>query len=146
MLRELLRLVGVDLDRKLAEILAQVEEFKTRTTHQVTEQVKETTLMVGFAFVGAVAALATFIIVLVALHRWVDMHKGPLAALTAVAVVLALLAAVMFALAFGRRNRKPASAVMDRRLATPPPPSPRPPQSTSTLLSAALPSLPQNAL
>ena len=146
MLREVLRLLGVDLDRKLAEILAQVEEFKTRTTHQVTEQVKETSLMVGFTFVGAVAAIATFIIVLVALHRWVEMYKGPLAALTAVGVVLALLAAVMFALAFGRRNRKPASAVMDRRLATPPPPpSPPPPQSMSAVLSAALPSLPQNA-
>ena len=69
MLREVLRLLGVDLDHKLAQIRAQLEEFKARTTHQLTEQVKATGLMVGFAFVGAVAAIATFVIVLVALYR-----------------------------------------------------------------------------
>ena len=77
-----MHLLGVDLDHKLAEIRARVEEFRARTTHQVTEQVKATGLMVGFAFVGAIA-------------RWVYMYKGPFAALTAVGVVLALLAAVM---------------------------------------------------
>jgi hypothetical protein len=145
MLREVLRLLGVDLDHKLAEIRAQVEEFKARTTRQVTEQVKATGLMVGFAFVGAVAAIATFIIVLVALYRWVDMYKGPFAALAAVGAVMALLAAAMFMLAFGRRARKPTSAVVDRRPAASSPPLPPPPQPMSTLLSAALPSLPPNA-
>jgi hypothetical protein len=90
MLREVLRLLGVDLDHKLAEIRAQVEEFKARTTRQITEQVKATGLIVGFAFVGAVAAIATFIIVLAALYRWVDMYKGPFAALAAVGAVMAL--------------------------------------------------------
>jgi hypothetical protein len=146
MLREVLHLLGVDLDRKLAEIRAQVEEFKARATHQVTEQVKATGLMVGFAFVGAIAAIATFIIVLVALYRWVDMYKGPFAALAAVGAVMALLATAMFVLAFGRRNRTPASAVVDRRsAASSPPPPPPAPQPMSTLLTAALPSLPPNA-
>jgi hypothetical protein len=145
MLREVLRLLGVDLDRKAAEVRAQVEEFRARTTHQITEQVKETGLMVGFALVGTIAAIATFIIVLVALYRWVDMYKGPFVALTAVGVVMALLAAVMFALAFGRRSRKPASAVVERRVEASPPPSPPPPQPVSGVLSAAVPSLPPNA-
>jgi hypothetical protein len=145
MLRLVLRLLGVDLDYKLAEIRAQVEEFKARTTHQVTEQVKATGLMVGFAFVGAVAAIATFIIVLVALYRWVELYKGPFAALTAVGVVLALLAAVMFVLAFGRSSRKPASAVVDRRPAVSAPPSPPTPQPMPAALSPALPPLSPNA-
>ena len=146
MLRLILRLLGVDLDYKIAEIRAQIEGFRARTTHQLAEQVKETGLMVAFAFVGAVAAIATFVIVLVALYRWVDLYKGPFAALTAVGVVTGLLAAVMFVLAFGRRSRKPASAVVDRRLASsPPPPSPPPPQPMSAVLSAAMPSLPPNA-
>src|SRR5262249_61134864 len=59
MLRSLLGLLGVDLDHKIAEIRAQIEDFKARTTYQLGEQVKETGLMVGFAFVGAVAAIAT---------------------------------------------------------------------------------------
>jgi hypothetical protein len=146
MVREVLRLLGVDLDRKFAEVRAQVEEFSARVTHQATEQVKETSLMVGFALTGTIAAIATFIIVLVALYRWVDMYKGPFAALTAVGVVMALLAVVMFVLAFGRRSRKPASAVVDRRLAaSPSPPSPPPPQPAPVAFSTALPSLPPNA-
>ena len=145
MLREVLRLLGVDLDRKFVEVRAQVEEFRARVTQQATEQVKETSLMVGFALTGTIAAIATFIIVLVALYRWVDMYKGPFAALTAVGVVMASLAAVMFVLAFGRRSRKPASAVVDRRPAVSPAPSPPTPQSMSAALPAALPPLPPNA-
>jgi hypothetical protein len=57
MLRLVLRLLGVDLDYKLAQIRVQLEEFKGRTTYQATEQVKATGLMVGFAFVGAVLPL-----------------------------------------------------------------------------------------
>jgi hypothetical protein len=82
----------------------------------------------------------------VALYRWVDMYKGPFAALAAVGAVMALLATAMFVLAFGRRNRTPASAVVDRRsAASSPPPPPPAPQPMSTLLTAALPSLPPNA-
>jgi len=145
MLRLVFRLLGVDLDHKLAEIRAQVEEFKARTTHRVTEQVKETGLMVGFAFVGAVAAIATFIIVLGALYRWVDIYQGPFAALATVGAVMASLSAAMFALAFGRRSRKPASAGVDRRPAIAPAPSPSAAQPLPFALSAALPPLRPNA-
>ncbi len=145
MLSEVLRLLRVDLDRKLAEIRTQAEEFRARTTRQLAEQVKETSLMIVFALVGAIAAIATFIVILVALYRWVDMYHGPFAALAAVGVVMALLAAVMFLLAFGRRSRKPAIVVVDRRPAVSPPPSPPPPQPISVALSAALPPPPANA-
>ena len=146
MLSEVLRLLRVDLDRKLAEIRTQAEEFRARTTRQLAEQVKETSLTIVFALVGAIAAIATFIVILVALYRWVDMYHGPFAALAVVGVVLALLAAVMFLLAFGRRSRKPAIVVVDRRPAvSPPQPAPPPPQPISVALSAALPPPPANA-
>jgi len=145
MLREALRLLGVDLEHKVAEIRAQVEGIRERTTRRVTEQVKETSLMVGFALVGGIAAIATFIIVLVALYRWVDIYKGPFAALTAVGVVMALLAAVMFMLASRRGNRKHLPGAPHLRSAPVPPPSPPPPQSAPIALSAVLPSRPLNA-
>jgi hypothetical protein len=141
MLQEGFRLLEVDLDQQLAQIRAHVEEFKARTTHQVAEQVKETSLTVGFALVGAIAAIAVFVIVLVALHRWVDMYQGPFAALGAVGAVMALLAAVMFMLAFGRRSRQPTSAIVDRPPVASPPPSPTPSRPMPAALSAALPSL-----
>jgi hypothetical protein len=110
MLPGVLRLLGVDLDRKLAQIRAQVEEFRVRITHQVTEQVKETSLMIRFTLVGAISAIATFIIVLMVLYRKAEMYKGPFAALAVVGVAMAFLASVIFLLAFGRGNRRPAAA------------------------------------
>jgi hypothetical protein len=145
MLPEVLRLLRVDLDRKIAEIRTQAEEFRAKTTRLVAEQVKETSLTIGFALIGATAAIATFIIILVALYRWVGMYHGPFAALGAVGVVLAMLAAVMFLLAFGRRGHKPAFLVVDRSPAVSPPPSPPPPQPIAVALSAALPPPPPNA-
>jgi len=145
MLRFILRLLGVDLDYKIAEIRAQIEGFRARTANQLSEQVKETGLMIGLAFVGTVAAIATLVIVLVALYRWVELYKGPFAALAAVGVVTGLLAVVMFALAFRRKPRKPTSAAADRHLAAIPESSVPPPRTGSAVLSAALPPLRSNA-
>jgi hypothetical protein len=141
MLQAVLRLLGVDLNQKLAEIRAQAGELSTRAISQVTEQVKETGLTVGFVLVGALATLATFILALAALYLWVDMHQGPFAALGAVGLVTALLAALMFALAFRRGRRKPASAPVHHHPAASPPPSP----SASAMLSATLPPPPAGA-
>jgi hypothetical protein len=138
MLPELMRLLGVDLNLKFAEIRAQAEDFRATTIRAVAGQVRETSLMVGFAVIGAIAALATLVIVLIALYRWVEMYHGPFAALAAMGVVMALLAGVMFMLAFARRGRKCASAAAHR----PPPPSPPPSQPA---LSAVPPSLPSGA-
>jgi hypothetical protein len=141
MLQVLLRLLGVDLNQKLAEIRGQFDELKRSAISQATEQAKETGLTVGFILLGAVAALFTFIIALAALYVWVDMHEGPLAALGAVGSVTALLAALMFALAFGRGRGRPAPAPVYRAPAASPPSSP----STPVLLSAVLPPPPPNA-
>ena len=101
--------------------------------------------MVGFAFVGAVAAIAIFVIVLVGLLRWVNLYKGLFAALTAVSTVTRLLAAVMFVLAFRRKPPNPTSSGIDRHTAAlpraPPVPLFRP---VPAALSAALPSLTWN--
>jgi hypothetical protein len=135
----------VDLDRKLSEVRAQLEEFRAKATGQITEQIKQTSLTIGFALVGSIAAVATFIIALVALYRWVDMYGGPFAALAAVGAVTAILAAGMFALAFGHRSRKPARIAVDRpRAAVRPSPSPLP-EAAPIVPSAALSPLPLNA-
>jgi len=146
MLQEVLRFLGVDLDRKLAEIRGQIAQFRARTIHQITEQIKATSLMVGFALIGAAASTATFIIILVALYRWVDLYEGPFAALAAVGAVTALLSLVMFLLAFRRRPLGPVSGVDNRQMAAAPPSRSTPPlQSMSVALSASLPPLPPNA-
>ena len=141
MLQALFRLLGVDLNRKLAEVRTHIDEIKTGAISQVTEQVKETGLTVGLLLIGAIAALLTLIVVLAALYLWVDTYQGPFVALAVVGVVTASLAALMFVLAFRRARRKPVAAPLYLNPAA----SPAPSASSPVLLSAALPPLPPNA-
>jgi hypothetical protein len=146
MLEPVLRLLRVDIEHKLADIRSQIEEFRARTTHQIAEQIKQTGLVVGFALVGTCATVATFIIALVGLYRWVDLYKGPFAALAAVGAVTALLAAVMFVLASRGKPPKTASRVArGGRLTAAPELSASQPRAGSAALSAAVPSPPPNA-
>jgi len=138
MLQALFRLLGVDLNRKLAEIRGQIDELKRSAISQATEQVKETGLTVGFILGGAIAALFTLIIALAALYVWVNMHEGPLVALGVVGLVTALLAALMFALAFLRGKRKLAPAPVYRVPAPSSPPA-------APILMSVLPPPPANA-
>ena len=137
MLQALLRLLGVDLDRKLAEVRGHIDELKRSAISQATEQIKETGLTVGLLLGGAIAALFTLIIALAALYVWIDMHEGPLVALAVIGVVTALLAAVLFVLALRRGKRRPAPAAVYRAPAASPPAAP--------LLMSALPPPPANA-
>jgi hypothetical protein len=144
MLQEVLRLLGADLNQKFAKIRADVEELQLRATRQLTGGIKEIGLVVGFAVVGAIAALSTFVIVLVGLYRWVEIHQGPFAALTVIGAAMAILSALMFVLAFGRGSRKAVSATVPLGATPSPPPGP-PPRPVPVSLSAALPPLPPNA-
>jgi hypothetical protein len=140
MLEALFRLLGVDLNRKLAEVRGQLEELKRNAISQATQQVKETGLTVGFILGGAIAALFTLIIALAALYVWVDMHEGPLVALAVIGLVTASLAAVLFVLALRRGKRRPAPAPVYRAPAPSPPASPSAP-----ILMSVLPPPPPNA-
>ena len=125
MLQAALRLLGVGLHQKLAEIRGQIGELKAEALSQIAEQAKETGLTLALFIVGAVAALLTFIVVLAALYLWVDMHEGPFAGLGAVGLVTALLGALMFALALRRGRRKPTAApvYLNPAASLPPPPA-----------------------
>jgi hypothetical protein len=142
MLQALFRLLGIDLSQKLAEVRGQIDELKRSAISEVTEQAKEFGITAGLLLGGAIAALFTFIIALVALYLWVDMHEGPLAACGAVGLVTALLAALMFVLALRRGKRRPTPApapVYRAPAASPPSPAVAP------VLMSVLPPPPPNA-
>ena len=140
MLQALFRLLGIELNQKLAEVRGQIDELKRSAISQATEQIKETGLTVGLLLGGAIAALFTLIIALAALYVWIDMHEGPLVAFAVIGLVTALLAALMFALAFLRRKRGAAPAAVYSAPAASPPASP-----TAPLLMSVLPPPPPNA-
>ena len=140
MLETLFRLVGIDLSQKIAEVRGQIDELKRSAIHQVTEQVKETGITAGFVLGGAIAALITVIVALAALYVWVDMHEGPLVALGVVGLVTALVAALMFGLAFLRGKRKPAPVAVYHA-----PAAALPSSAAAPLLLSVLPPPPPNA-
>jgi hypothetical protein len=141
MLRALLRLLGVDLNQKLAEIRDQISGLKRSAISQATRQAKKTGLTVGLALLGATAALFTFLISLAVLYVWVDMYEGPLVALAVLGLVTASLATLMFVLAFRRARRKPVAVPLSFNPAASASSSP----SEPAFLSAALPPPPPNA-
>ena len=141
MLRALSRVLGVNLDRKLAQLHGRFDELTTRAIAHATEQVKETGLTVGLLLIGAIATLLTLIVVLAALYLWVDTYHGPFVALAVVGAVTASLAALMFVLAYRRARRQPVPAPLYLNPAA----SPAPSASSPVLVSAALPPLPPNA-
>jgi amino acid transporter len=140
MLQALFRLLGVELNQKLAEVRGQLEEIKRSAISQATEQVKETGITVGLIVGGAIAALFTLIIALAALYVWIDMYEGPLVAFAVIGLVTALLAVLMFVLALRRGKRRPAHAPVYRAPATSAPASPSAP-----ILMSVLPPPPPNA-
>jgi len=140
MLRALSRVLGVNLDRKLAQLHGRFDELTTRAIAHATEQVKETGLTVGLLLIGAIATLLTLIVVLAALYLWVDTYHGPFVALAVVGAVTASLAALMFVLAYRRARRQPVAPLYLNPAA-----SPAPSASSPVLVSAALPPLPPNA-
>jgi Putative Actinobacterial Holin-X, holin superfamily III len=146
MLEALFRLLGVDLNRKLAEIRGHIDELKRSAISQATDQVKETGLTVGLILLGAIAALFTLVLALAALFVWVDMHEGPLAACGAVGLVTALLAGLMFVLALRRGKSRPTPAPVYRAPAALPPVSALPSVSpVAPILMSVLPPPPANA-
>jgi hypothetical protein len=105
MLATLLRLVGIDLQRQLAHLRAQAEDFKNRTTLEVQHKVADTSITIGIAFVGLFFVLLTVVVALVALYLWVDMQRGPFAALAAVGLATGIMAALTFAIVAARSPR-----------------------------------------
>ncbi len=85
MVATLLRLVGIDLKR-----LA-----------------RETAITIVLAMLGAFAALLALALGFVVLYLWLELKLGTFAALGILSGTLALLAVVLFAIAFLRGPRKP---------------------------------------
>ncbi len=106
MVATVLKLVGFDLQRQLARLKAQAEDFKDRTTDEIKHKAIDLGLMIGLAFAGLVFILLTVVAGLVALYLWVAMKNGPFVALGAVALTTTVLAALLFTIAAARGNSK----------------------------------------
>jgi hypothetical protein len=116
MLSTALRLVGVDLERQWLRLKAQAEDFKDRTTDEIKGKAIDAGLAVGFALAGLWFVILTVIAGLVALYLWVEVSRGPIVALGAVAGTTAVLAVVLFiaaAMRGGTKRKRPVKPVAE---------------------------------
>jgi ElaB/YqjD/DUF883 family membrane-anchored ribosome-binding protein len=118
MVGTLFQLVGIDLQRQLASLKSQAEEFKHRTTNEVKRQIAYASITIGIAFVGLVLGLLTVIAGLIALYLWVAMLHGPFAALAVVGCITAILAALLFTVVATRSRLTPSNRPLNNAAQT----------------------------
>jgi hypothetical protein len=95
------QLLRVDLQRRFLA-------FRDETIQSLKRQAVETGLLLGLVAGGALAALLTLLIGLLALFVAVEARNGPLIALGVVGAVTALMAVLLFGVAAARsRTKKP---------------------------------------
>lgn len=94
MLEHALRLIGIDLAAHVAELKARVDGFKTASIAEIKSHIVSLGISAALMVVGALFALMTTLIGLVALYRYIAIHYGPFAALGGLAATTGLLAII----------------------------------------------------
>ena len=95
MLGKLVDLVRADVDRQVAWV-------KT----EIGRQGRYAALTAGLVAAAALSALGAFVVGCIALYAWLEMRYGPFVALAALGGGFALLALILFVLAFARHRPK----------------------------------------
>jgi len=106
MVATVLKLVGFDLQRQLARLKAEAEDFKDRTTDDIKQKAVDAGLMIALAFTGLLFIVLAIVAGLIALYLYVEMKRGAFAGLGAVALTSAIIAAVMFIVAATRGKKR----------------------------------------
>jgi hypothetical protein len=143
MLGTVLSFLGVDLQQQANQVQARAEVFRDRTLDKTAWYVRHTSLIIGFAAMGAVMGMVTLAIALTALYRWVEINYGDMPALAATGVATAVIAGLMLMIALAVNNRRPAPTPMPVFATPAAPPAPRPTAAAAAShLSSLLPPLP----
>lgn len=142
MLATVLSFLGVDLQEQANQMQARAEVFRDRTLDKTAWYVRHTSLVIGFAAMGAVMGMVTLFIALAALYRWAEINYGEMPALAVTGVATAVIAGLMLMIALAVNNRRPAPTPMPVFATPAAPPAPRPTAAAASQLSSLLPPLP----
>jgi hypothetical protein len=108
MLDALLRILGADLQARIAHVKGHVEALKNQAKHEVRQEISRAITAAGLVFAAVIMFAGSCFIVLMALYIWVDIQHGPFAALATVGALTTVGAAVLSALAMVRMRRPEA--------------------------------------
>jgi ABC-type multidrug transport system fused ATPase/permease subunit len=101
MLFRILKLFGIDIPARIAELRIDLEERFDLAKDSVQQAAQTAAMMATLFFL---AALAAFGVGLIALYNWVSIHYGQFHGLAAIGGVLLLIAIITFAAALSKVN------------------------------------------
>jgi hypothetical protein len=104
MLFRILKLVGIDIPARMAEVRIDLEERFDLAKDSVQQAAQTAALVATLFFLASLAVLAAFAVSLIALYSWVSSNYGHFYGLAAIGGVLLLIAIIAFAAALSKGN------------------------------------------
>jgi uncharacterized membrane protein len=104
MLFRILKLFGIDIPARMAEVRIDLEERLDVAKDSVQQAAQTAAVVAALLFFAGLAALAVFGICLIALYSWVSSNYGQFYGLAAVGGILLLIATITFAVALSKVN------------------------------------------
>jgi hypothetical protein len=104
----LLKLAGIDVNAKIAELKADLAVKIGQTSEELTRRARIIGLAAGLFLSAVILALMVLIVILIAIYKWGELNYGPFVSLALVAGVLIILASafVVSALLIGKQSSK----------------------------------------
>jgi ABC-type multidrug transport system fused ATPase/permease subunit len=115
MLFKMLKLFGVDIPARMAEVRIDLEERFDVAKDSVEQAAQTAAVLAMLFFLASVAALSAFGVGLIALYSWVSSNYGQFYGFAAIGAVLLFIAIIMFAIAISKAKSWPGKSA--RRVA-----------------------------
>lgn len=119
MLSGILRVFGIDLERKVQLLKGQVHDAVEETSSRFRHELQGAGLFIIIAGLGAVALATAVGMGAAALFIWLDQQYGVFVGLGAVGGISAIFAAIIFVFAFARTSKVPTHRAPPEKAAPP---------------------------
>ena len=104
---KLLKLAGIDVNAKIAELKADLEFKAQQVSEHASFKARNLALIAGLFLCASIFVLFALIVGLIALYHWAELRYGPYTGLGLVAGTLLILAALCVGVALSYTNSRP---------------------------------------
>jgi hypothetical protein len=116
-----LKLAGIDVNGKIAELKADLEFKAQQASEYASFKARNLALIASLFLCASIFLLFALIVGLVALYHWAELRYGPYTGLGLVAGTLLILAALCVGTALSYTNSRPAELALRRTVFSSPP-------------------------
>jgi hypothetical protein len=117
----LLKLVGIDVNAKIAELKADLEFKAQQVSEHASFKARHLALVAGLFLCASIFVLFALIVGLIALYHWAELRYGPYTGLGLVAGTLLILGALCVGVALSYTNSRPDELPLRRIIFSSPP-------------------------